>query len=299
MVCHTVWAFLVTPSARRLVSLEAQRRLLSPLLGNVEQASSLAMAKRPVTRQCAFEALVPNGRPDVKKLSVEGNIAVGKSTFVRLLGKINQEWHTVTEPLNQWQTLQTSKTKENSSNLLQMIYQDPSRWSYTFQTFSCMSRFKAQLEPLSETLLKTQEPVQIFERSVYSDRYVFAQNLFELGYMDEVEWAIYQDWHSFLVQQFEDRVTLDGIIYLQATPEKCLERLHGRARLEEQGVQLDYLERLHTQHEKWLTEKTTEVHFEHIKNIPVLVLDINKDFEDNTLEEADLAKKVEVFVKNL
>nr|XP_033805805.1 deoxyguanosine kinase, mitochondrial isoform X2 [Geotrypetes seraphini] len=249
----------------------------APGCGSVEGTVSLLHLKRDLPEE--------NGNTFGRERTV------GKSTFVRLLGKINQEWHTVTEPLNKWQSLQTSKTKENSSNLLQMIYQDPSRWSYTFQTFSCMSRFKAQLEPVSETLLKAQEPVQIFERSVYSDRYVFAQNLFELGYMDEIEWAIYQDWHSFLVQQFEDRVSLDGIIYLQATPEKCLERLHKRARLEEQGVQLEYLERLHTQHEKWLIEKTTEVHFEHIKDIPVLILDINKDFEDNTLEEADLAKK--------
>uniref|UniRef100_A0A8C0GJ71 Deoxyguanosine kinase n=1 Tax=Chelonoidis abingdonii TaxID=106734 RepID=A0A8C0GJ71_CHEAB len=54
-----------------------------------------------------------------------------------------------------------------------MVYQEPSRWSYTFQTYSCMSRLKAQLEPLSEKLLKTRDPVQIFERSVYSDRVHF------------------------------------------------------------------------------------------------------------------------------
>lgn len=51
-----------------------------------------------------------------------------------------------------------------------MLYREPSRWSYTFQTYSCLSRLKAQLEPLAAQTPKTQEPVLVFERSVYSDR---------------------------------------------------------------------------------------------------------------------------------
>lgn len=38
----------------------------------------------------------------------------------------------------------------------------------------------------------------------------------------------------------------------------CLERLLHRGRVEEEGVNLDYLERLHVQHERWLVEKCTE-----------------------------------------
>lgn len=58
-------------------------------------------------------------------------------------------------------------------NLLQMMYQDPQRWSYTFQTFSCMSRMKTQLQPPPAHLLASEgTPVQVYERSVYSDRSV-------------------------------------------------------------------------------------------------------------------------------
>ncbi|NXF39437.1 DGUOK protein, partial [Nyctibius bracteatus] len=100
--------------------------------------------------------------------------AVGKSTFLKLLGATFPEWHLVTEPVTQWRQVPAGDTAEasvGSTNLLQMMYQEPARWSYTFQTFSCLSRFKAMLDPLPQQPPGTPHPVRIFERSVYSDRY--------------------------------------------------------------------------------------------------------------------------------
>lgn len=50
-------------------------------------------------------------------------------------------------------------------------------------------------------------------------RYIFAQNMFELGNINSTEWAVYQDWHSFLVEEFGSKVQLEGIIYLRASPQ--------------------------------------------------------------------------------
>ncbi|NXW61769.1 DGUOK protein, partial [Eurystomus gularis] len=103
--------------------------------------------------------------------------AVGKSTFLKLLGATFPEWHLVTEPVAQWRKVPAGGTAEGtasvgSANLLQMMYQEPARWSYTFQTFSCISRLKAMLEPPPPKQLPgTPHPVWVFERSVYSDRY--------------------------------------------------------------------------------------------------------------------------------
>ncbi|NWI57655.1 DGUOK protein, partial [Calyptomena viridis] len=95
--------------------------------------------------------------------------AVGKSTFLKLLGAAFPRWLLVTEPVAQWRKVPaggTAQASTGSTNLLQVMYQDPARWSYTFQTFSCISRLKAMLETP-----ETPHPVRVFERSVYSDRY--------------------------------------------------------------------------------------------------------------------------------
>ncbi|XP_061116468.1 deoxycytidine kinase 2-like isoform X2 [Conger conger] len=235
----------------------------------------------------------------IKRVSVEGNIAVGKSTFARLLQSENEDWEVVQEPVSKWQNVEGASS-QTVNNLLQMMYQDPQRWSYTFQTFSCMSRMRTQLQPPAPRLLRPQgTPVQVFERSVYSDRYVFALNMFELGCISPTEWAVYQGWHSFLLEQFGPRLQLEGIIYLRASPERCMDRLRKRGRDEEKGVELAYLEKLHTQHENWLVHRSTELHFEHLKQLPVLVLDASVEFEQDVGVQEALITQVKAFFDGL
>ncbi|XP_069350320.1 deoxyguanosine kinase, mitochondrial isoform X1 [Eulemur rufifrons] len=270
----------------------AGRLFLSRLRGLLS-----SMAQSPLEGAPSCRGLHAGRGP--RRLSIEGNIAVGKSTFVKLLTKTYPEWHVATEPVATWQNIQAAGAQkacaaQSLGNLLDMMYQEPARWSYTFQTFSFMSRLKVQLEPFPE-----KNPVQIFERSVYSDRYIFAKNLFENGSLNDIEWHIYQDWHSFLLQEFASRLILHGFIYLQATPQVCLKRLHLRAREEEKGIELAYLEQLHGQHETWFIHKTTKLHFEALLNIPVLVLDVNDDFSEEVTKQEELMRKVNTFVKNL
>nr|XP_048272487.1 deoxyguanosine kinase, mitochondrial isoform X1 [Myodes glareolus] len=239
-----------------------------------------------------------------RRLAIEGNIAVGKSTFVKLLTNTHPEWQVATEPVATWQNVQAAGTQKDSTskglgNLLEMMYREPARWSYTFQTLSFLSRLKVQLEAPPGRLLQAEKSVRIFERSVYSDRYIFAKNLFENGSLSDVEWHIYQDWHSFLLREFADRLLFHGFIYLQASPQVCLERLYQRAREEEKGIELAYLEQLHGQHEDWFINKTTKLHFEALQHVPVLVLDVSDDFSENIAKQEELMSQVNTFMRNL
>ncbi|KAL4646624.1 deoxyguanosine kinase, mitochondrial-like [Arapaima gigas] len=234
----------------------------------------------------------------ILRVSLEGNIAVGKSTFAKLLNAATKDWDVALEPVSKWQSVDTSQ--ETVSNLLDIMYRDPQRWSYTFQTFSCMSRMRTQLQPPATHLLGSGgQPVQVFERSVYSDRYIFALTLFEMGCINATEWAVYQNWHSFLLEQFAQRLELEGIIYLKAPPQMCLERLQRRGRDEEKDVKLDYLEKLHVQHENWLVNKSTELHFEQLKRVPVLELDATVDFEKDKEVKNNLISQVRNFFSTL
>uniref|UniRef100_A0A8D0DV60 deoxyguanosine kinase n=1 Tax=Salvator merianae TaxID=96440 RepID=A0A8D0DV60_SALMN len=240
----------------------------------------------------------------LKKISIEGNIAAGKSTFVHLLEKYSNEWEVVPEPIAKWCNIEASEdeyeelstSQKSGGNLLQMLYSKPTRWAYTFQTYACLSRVKAQLKPIPAKLHEAEHPVQFFERSVYSDRYVFASNSFESGDINETEWAIYQDWHTWFLNQFESSLELDGIIYLQTTPKKCMERLRCRGREEEQGIQLEYLENLHYKHETWLHQRTMKVDFDNLKDIPILSLDVNEDFKNDEIKQEHLLEKVKAFL---
>ncbi len=197
---------------------------------------------------------------------LEGNIGAGKSTFLQLIKKHIPEIDVALEPLHNWQK------NVYGQSLLANFYQDTQRWAYSIETFAMICRVKEHIKDQGNP-----NPNRIIERSIYSGHYCFALNGYKHGFMNDIEWDLYNQWFNFLIPKkcFPPR----GFIYLRTNPEIAYKRLKKRNRLAEKKISFAYLQQIHEHHEQFLIEKSGILPI--LKIVPVLVLDCNKEFETN------------------
>lgn len=217
--------------------------------------------------------------------SVEGNIGSGKSTFLRLIGsKLNAQ--VVCEPLEMWQNV-------GGQNLLEVYYQDQTRWTYTFQSYALLTLIIAQQEQAQNGTF----PFQLTERSIHSYRYCFTQHLHDEGRMNDLEWKLYDAWASWL-SEYASPVPA-GFIYLRTEPDVCFQRLNKRNRSEEKPLAQEYLAKIHQRHESWLMCGAGNGVSSCMANgveVPLLVLDCSEDFEHNQCLQERHAERVMEFL---
>ena len=213
------------------------------------------------------------------KFFIEGNIGSGKSTLMEYLQTLEDykihKIKTLKEPVDEWKQF---IDKDTGKNVLDYFYSDPKRWGYLFQMNAFITRSKLIDEYKSQNTI-------LMERSVYSDRYVFAKNCYEKGLITSIEWDTYLNWFHWL----SDMLNLNGdaYIYLRTSPEKSYERIKKRNREEETDISYEYIKEIHLKHEEWLNKQ----------NDNILILD--GDIENSQERLQDFAKKIFNFIKNL
>jgi len=186
-------------------------------------------------------------------VSLDGNIGAGKSTLLEKIGTTFPHIKVVHEPVDTWTRLKNA----DGRNLLELFYEDKKRWAYTFQNAAILSRLKMLKEAMGEAL-----PGQIIitERSVLTDRFVFAQMLKDKGEIDPLEWDLYEMWYN----TFSTDLPMAGIIYITTGVATSSERIRLRGRGGEEGIPEEYLQDLAKQHERWIAEQSSGT------NLPVL-----------------------------
>jgi len=227
---------------------------------SVIEERSLATANEPLIKPTC-----PTSNPPRRPFTVlvEGNIGSGKSTYLKHFSKLSKKVDIITEPVDKWRDL-------NSHNLLHMMYEDPNRWSLTFQTY-------VQLTMLETHTKTSDQAVKMMERSLYSAKYCFVDNLRKTGKMADSEYEVLSSWFDFLLGCKEIDLSVDLIVYLKTDPEVALQRVRERSRGEEHLISEKYIRDLHHLHEDWLIKKKYPV------PAPVLVVDANKDVKDMKL----------------
>lgn len=213
---------------------------------------------------------------------VEGNNGVGKSTLLRLIKKHLSHLEVTQEPVNAWAT-----QGDQDQSLLEKFYTDSPRWAYTMETYTMLTRVQEHVR-----VQNMPHPFKIMERSLYSGHYCFARNGYEQAFMDDTEWNIYNKWFEFLVPQKCHPPI--GLIYLQSDPQVCYDRGVKRNRPGEEAVPLEYFQQLHEQHENYLIKKQGILN--ELKEVPVLVLDGNHEFENDPEVYNEYFEKIEEFL---
>lgn len=193
-------------------------------------------------------------------ISIEGNICSGKTTVLKYLQKQYPTVKILDEPLESWRNV-------GGKNLLKMMYDDPKRWSFTFQAnviTSCVKMY---------TQKEIAEDLKILERSPHSAVYCFSENLLDEGNITETEYAVLSSLLKCCTDE-SGRPGLDLIIYLRTLPETCFQRLIKRNRSEESAVTMNLLQNLHQKYENWLFHKNYPS-----SNCPVMILDADGSLE--------------------
>ena len=153
-----------------------------------------------------------------RHIAIEGTIGVGKSTLARKLAAHLGAELVLEQPL------------ENP--FLDRFYADMA--GYAFQT---------QLAFLFQRVKQMQGAAQpgMFSQALVSD-YLFAKDaLFARLNLSDDEFRLYSQMYAQVAPQVHEP---DLIIWLQASPATLLQRVHQRGIAMEQGISLEYLQRL-------------------------------------------------------
>jgi len=103
---------------------------------------------------------------------------------------------------------------------------------------------ESKLEILNELIANNDDSkpnylINMMERSIFSARYIFVENLFQNKLLTEIEYSILDDTFLYLIKKQD--IKLDLIVYLRSKPEECYRRMVERSRPEEtQTLQLEH-----------------------------------------------------------
>jgi deoxyadenosine/deoxycytidine kinase len=192
-------------------------------------------------------------------IAVEGPIGVGKTDLANALAR----------------KFRARTILENSSAnpFLASFYNDMNAHAFQTQVFFLLSRYRQMREIVQADL---------FYKTVVSD-YIFAKDrIFAYLNLDDEELALYEKIYPL----FEGEIMRpDLVIYLQASPERVMERIRKRDRPYERGTTLEYV--------RELTEAYNRFFFLYTST-PLLVVNANSlDFAKDEEAVKDIVGQLE------
>lgn len=228
-------------------------------------------------------------------ISIEGNIGSGKSTLLANLKKYYNENSNIIflkEPVDEWSKIRD----KNGVTILEKFYADQNKYSFSFQMMAYISRLKLLKDTLKDIKYNTDscklyknKIIVITERSLYTDKMVFAKMLYDAGKIEDINYQIYLNWFNTFAEEFP----INKIIYVRADPEICYQRIGIRNRNGEDNIPIDYLKLCSEYHENMLDKSNNECV---CKN--QLILNGNNNIYENKNILDDWICSIENFINN-
>ena len=178
-------------------------------------------------------------------IAITGTIGVGKTTLTKTLSKL----------LNLPMFLEP--VQENP--YLEDFYRDIPKYVLKNELFLLMHRYEEQLH-LQKGIL---------DRTVL-ENYVFSKTLRDMGLFPDPDYQVYLKIYKNLISKFP--VERTKFIYLQCSPQTALSRIKERGRECEQGISLEYLEKLHNNYENFASYyDATVIPYENFRDVQELI----------------------------
>ena len=221
-----------------------------------------------------------------KIVSIEGNIGSGKSTLLENLRKHysnNSQVIFLREPVDDWEKIRDTE----GNTMLKKFYGDQEKYSFAFQMMAYISRLKILRDTIKDiNSRQNTNYIIITERSLYTDKYVFAKMLHDQNKIEDVCFQIYMNWFDEFAKDFP----INNSVYVNTEPQNCYERIHIRAREGEEFIPLSYLQECHNYHEDFLGENGIRTN--------KLVLDGNTDIFKNEKIVEKWLEQIHIFITN-
>jgi deoxyadenosine/deoxycytidine kinase len=223
---------------------------------------SLQQSLQQSPQQSPQQPLLVSPQPPLL-VSIDGNIGSGKSTTwdrLKAAYKLSNDVHFVEEPVDSWHAV----VDEHGVPILTNFYKDKRAYAFRFQMMAYISRLALLRRTIREHAVHCR--VIITERSVDTDRNIFAKMLYDSGDITHDEYTIYNMWFDEFVRD----MPVAGLVYIRADPETCVERIAKRGR-EGETIPLEYVQKCHDYHEEWINGAQT--------TCKKLVIDANHEIE--------------------
>jgi deoxyadenosine/deoxycytidine kinase len=196
------------------------------------------------------------------------------------------------EPVDEWEKIKD----KNGITILEKFYADQEKYSFPFQMMAYVSRIKVLRDTLREKIEKNritnkenQHFIIITERSLHTDKMVFAKMLYDTGKIEYINYQIYLNWFDTFSSEFP----VHKIVYVKTSPKKCYERISKRSREGEDNIPLKYLESCSLYHDNMLDKKLITCVCEN-----QLVLNGNIDIYENKEQVNKWIEEIIKFIVN-